>query len=100
MNRKIKRTPAEIAQEVKTIREMKPKIRQHTAFGDDNHASIDAQVNVLDNGLTEDQVYSEYGEDDGESIVMAALDALFWLEGSKDNKPSEDWASLVKVDLR
>lgn len=92
-------TDEQIRQEVEMLKEIKPKVRRHTLFGDDNHAAIDAQIAVLDGGLDEDAIYDEYGEND--RLLDCALDARRWLDGEWDaddheaDSPAEDWKELI-----
>ena len=42
-----RKTEEQISAEIAALVALKPKVRQRTAFGDDNHAAIDAQLAVL-----------------------------------------------------
>lgn len=96
---------AEIARLVK----MKSRVRQRTAFGDDNHDAIDAQILVLTNRADNDEVYDRFGpshDDKGKESfeftdscdhkLQAALEALMWLEGETKEAPSKGWKELMK----
>lgn len=86
-----------IAAEVAKLTEIKPKVRHYSAFGDNNRASIDAQIAVLKNNLPVYTIYDIYHiDDETNGRLDAALVARSWLDGEKDTvPPSEDWASLV-----
>lgn len=94
-------TKKEITAEVKALKKMKPNIRERTAFGEDNQAAIDAQINVLENDMGDDAIYDQYGGDDEEETdanrheLDNALEARRWLDGDK-GKPSDNWKSLVQ----
>ena len=91
----ITRTTREISVEREKLIEMKPRVRQTSAFGDDNHDAIDAQIEVLNCHMSEDRVYREY--QDGESHVFdSALEAAEWMAGENDGgSPSEEWECLT-----
>jgi len=42
------KTRYEIRDEINALREIKPTVRRFTAFGDDNWAAIDVQIDALD----------------------------------------------------
>lgn len=89
------RTPKEVNEEIIKLEEMKPGVRETSAFGDNHHDAIDAQIDVLEDNLTNDEIFDR--EDCGdwaENVRMAATDARDWFDGDKDEPPSEDWKSL------
>jgi hypothetical protein len=90
----MKRSKEEVQKEIETLREMKPKVRQFSAFGDDHHAAIDAQIEVLQEGLDDCDVYERF-EEDASNILDEAIHALEWMSGEKDEAPSVDWKDLV-----
>lgn len=91
------RTQKEIQAEIKKLEEMEPRVRRFTAFGDDNHAAIDAQLEVLKGDVEgeefEDKIESgEWTEHDRDN----AQQALDWLEERPEqHAPSEDWTELL-----
>ena len=88
-------TPEEVQAEIKKLKEMKPKVRHHTGFGDDNWAAIEADIDVLTNDLDQDTIYDLYGESDYE--LESCLYARDWLDGSGEPPSGPDgWGSLVK----
>lgn len=98
-------TAKEIAAEIAKLREMKPTVLRASMFGDNHHDAIDAQVEVLEQRMSEDEVFDKYpfgdegeGEDDvAENVHNAARDAALWLAGeSDDGNPSKNWESLVR----
>ncbi len=86
-------TPEQVKKEIETLTEMKPKVKRFSAFGDDHHAALDAQVDVLKNDLTYDEIDEQY-----EYHARAnAHDARLWLDGEGDPETlSEDWENLVQ----
>lgn len=91
------REKKEIEAEVKKLEEMKPRVPPRTFFHDDNHAAIDAQIEVLKGEVDVDEIenMAESGEwtDHERSNAMQALD---WMEENNDDpSPSEGWSELV-----
>lgn len=88
----------QVQQEIAALKEIKPKVRRYTFFGDDNHAAIDAQIVVLEEDYDEDAIYGEWEDD--EHVLSSALEALAWKEGdlSRDNQDGalvDEWRSLA-----
>lgn len=88
------RTKEEIQATIAKLQEMKPNVRRTTFFGDNNHAAIDAQIWVLENEASEDEVYDEFDTDHERDN---ALEAAAWLEGEELDGGGlvEGWQSLV-----
>jgi hypothetical protein len=87
----------EIEAEIKTLKTFKPKIQRTTFFGDDNHAAIEAQIEVLKQQMTEDEVFGKQDSEEWtEHQSGAARDAANWLSGDEETSPSSSWKSLVK----
>ncbi len=69
-------------------------------FGDDNHERIDAQIRVLEERMSEDDVYVKIDGDpenpDRASDIWAnAREAATWLAGQADEPPSDAWKELA-----
>lgn len=90
------RTNEEINTEIAALKEMKPRVRRATAFGDDNHAAIDAQIRALSERMDEDEIYEEWPVEEDEECRDRDLarDAIAWMNGESDERPSADWADL------
>lgn len=95
-------TAEQIVIEVETLKRIKPFVRHFTQFHDDNWSSIDAQVWVLEERATQDDVYNQYPEDEDENERGAALEAAAWLTGERDDDAAlhDDWMSLVPEHMR
>lgn len=52
-----KPTPKAIAAEIAKLKALKPKVKRYTFFGDDNHAAINAQIEVLEKGMDDDAIF-------------------------------------------
>ena len=87
----------EIDEEVKKLKEMKPKVRHNNFFGDDNHAAIDAQIEVLENDLDQDDIDGKFDDGDWDDHERSnAEEALNWKEEeSEDGSPSSQWEELI-----
>ena len=91
-----KPTAEQINAEADLLEKMKPNVRKFTAFGDNNHLAIEAQIRVLREGLDEGDIYDlqEDGEFE-ERDVDVALDAQRWAAGEEDEAPSDGWKPLL-----
>lgn len=104
-------TRDEIDAEVKALKALKPKIRQTSLFGDNHHDAIDTQIRVLEEDISEDDIYTQFQESDdeaaedevrGENILEAALAARRWLDGEEPNDDEktlcDGWTSLIRPE--
>lgn len=87
------KTKEEIDKQITALKEIRPKVRPHSAFGDDNLAALDAQVDVLENSLDSADIYERYDHSGmDEEILTTALYALDWLNGDANvDDLAEDW---------
>lgn len=101
-----KPTVEQIKAEVDALTKMKPTVRRFSALGEDNHASIDAQVQVLADLMSREKIYDLWETEDEEDedgnedncVLDCALLARSWLDGEADSSPpSTGWQSLVQV---
>lgn len=69
-------TPEQVQEELQKLKELAPRIKQRSFFGDDNRAKIDAQIAVL-SGLYVDEESEEF-EDGDNDIYEAARLAHDW----------------------
>ena len=93
------KTDEEIKQEIAALQTIKPRVPRRSQFGDDNHDAIDAQITVLTERMTRDQVRQRFPEDGCDKLFMALI-AADWLGGylapGDDTPPSQDWP-LIEV---
>ncbi len=97
------KTTAEIEAEIAALTAMKPTVRKFSAFGDDHHQAIDAQVETLTERLDANAVHDSFGEEamadefrqNELDAALQASDRMFGL-AADDEQPSADWQSLVK----
>lgn len=88
-------TQEQVQTEIEKLKEMEPRIRHHSAFGDDNRAQVRAQIRVLEEELSTDAIYDLDGLVSDEAIE-GMLYARQWLDGDEPEPPSEDWEGLVE----
>lgn len=90
------KTDAEIDAEIKALEAAKLTVRKRNGFGDDNHAAIDAQIRVLRERMTNDDIYDAFEDaDDPENRheLDAAIEAHEWMTGASDEpSPAQGWA--------
>jgi len=90
----MRRTAPERLAEANRLEAIRLKVRRHTAFGEDNLAAIDAQIDTL-RGLPYDPAEDD-DEEDTTHVEMAISDVEQWIAGESDESPSESWMPLVK----
>lgn len=88
-----KRTQDEIDAEIAKLEGLKTRIPQKTLFGDNNRAAIDAEIVVLKEQMSMNDVYRNYGAD--MHVCDSALGAFSWMAGEVDTPTSDDWSALV-----
>lgn len=90
----MQRTCPETAEELYVLNDLLNNVPQYSTFGDDNHQALAAQIKVITEGMTKDQMLEEY--EDGEDYTLyAALDAYEWMH--EDGDPvSEGWTVMIE----
>ena len=76
------RTEQEIKEAIERLEENKEKCVRYSAFGDDNHARLDAMIETIDQGFDFDEIAETFGE--GTSEQEAADGIVDWLDGNGD----------------
>jgi len=71
------------------LRKLKEVLPEFSLFGDSNHLTIDAQIDVLD-GIISDEDEAWEREDDLGEGVMDVIDAINWLSGNYDGSLVND----------
>lgn len=80
------KTDKQIQNEIKALKEIRPKVRPYSMFGDDNLAALDAQIKVLENDWDNNDIYNEYDHiDSSEYILDAAIAAREWINDEEDS---------------
>ena len=109
MARKRKAQMPKTGAEADLLERMMPRIRQTTAFGDDNHEAIQAQIDVLRAEKTLDDFEQAADNIDAEEdmrgyeattrLVSMASDAVQWANGDKGaERPSVGWEPLLEKE--
>ena len=81
-----RKTAAEIAAEVAALKELLPKLPNQ-------RSAIKAQIRVLENDLSNDDVYDEF---QGTSRFDDTLDVCMWRDGDSECEPmSIQWRELL-----
>lgn len=89
----MKRTKSEIDAEIVALEACKTYAPERSAFGENNHAKIDAQIKTLSNDLEIDSYEWDCLPEPEQS---AALDAQNWKDGDDDDSPSSGWEIFKK----
>lgn len=94
------RTKDEIDAEAARLEAMKPTVRKCSGFGDNHHNAIDAQVQVLREGMSNDDIFDAWGDEEidefEQNVLDAAIQAQDWMRGDTDEAPSVEWQDLVQ----
>jgi len=87
------KTPEEIDKQIEALKAIRPKVRPFSAFGDDNLAKIDAQIQVLEEDMDYDDIWDEWPDEEGDvGIRMVADDVVAWMIDEGDIKDlAENW---------
>ena len=94
----MKPTKAQATKELRELKKLRGMIPPRSAFGDDNIGKIDAQIDVLENELTENQIDYKYIDFD---IHDDAIYARQWLDGEAlDESMSDNWRPLAGVRVK
>lgn len=100
------RTNEEINAELSRLAKLREIVTAHSAFGDDNHAAIDATMRVLGERMSTEDVSEELDRDDvADYILSEALNAAHWLRGhvwleGQGAAPSEGWLNMAGDEAR
>jgi len=89
------KTDKQVKAEIEKLREMKPFVRQFTAFGDNNHDRIDCEIKALEDDMDDDATYDEWPDDEADADSRSSAQfAIAWRDGDEAESPSENWAIL------
>ncbi len=89
------RTQAEIDAEIAVLQDYKLRVAPGTFT--DNRACIEAQIQVLREGLDNDAIYDRWPDEERDCETrMNASDAMDWMNGDKNEAPSGGWKELLQ----
>jgi hypothetical protein len=92
----------QIAAEIARLRAVQPRVPRYSFFGDDNREAIDAQIRVLEDALSRDDVHARFGMcslEFNENILEGALMAHDWMTGelaSDESSPAAGWEAIAR----
>ena len=79
------KTQEQIKKEIEALKTVQPNVRPITFFGDDNFAAIDAQIQVLEEDMDEDDIWDEWPEEEQDQYVRdSARHAVDWVNDEED----------------
>ena len=80
------KTKEQIQKEIEALKTVRPNIRITTFFGGDNLAALDAQIQVLDEVMDEDDIWDEWPEEEQDQHTReSAHDAVDWINDEEDD---------------
>ena len=94
-----RKTKDEIKAEIANLKEIRPLLAEkcpETVFGDSNLDALDADLAVLEEGLSEDEIHERWWE--VEYICDEALFTREWVEGAtheSEGSPAAWWYPLI-----
>ena len=99
-----KPTSEQIAAEIALLKAVHPRVPTHSFFGDDNRAAIDAQIRVLQERMSLDEVHDTFGEltadgDFSQNTLDCALTAHDWMQGllaDDESPPAFGWEGIAR----
>lgn len=106
--KKTPKTAKEIKKELDALTKMSTLIPEYTAFGGNNREKIEAEIRVLADDMSEDEIYGEWPVDgktpkESEELYReygeqnsSALYARRWMDGEEEESMSSGWAPLTK----
>jgi hypothetical protein len=96
---KTRPTREQIIAEADKLKAMKPNVLRSSHFGDDHHAAIDVQIDVLKGRIRQENIDDEQESGDmPDNVADAARGALAWMNGEETDSnetPSQEWESLL-----
>ena len=103
-----KPTPQQLKAEIEWLKQNRAKMPRYNFFREDLHEKLDAQIEVLEQGLDEDAIYVRcHFEDDSDeraaddslwhySTLSPCLEAMRWRDGDQNDPPSAAWKDTLQ----
>ena len=80
------KTKEQITKEIEALKTVRPNVRSTSIFGDDNLGGVDAQIDVLEDDMDDDDIYDRYDRtSSSEYILEAAVAAREWINDEEDD---------------
>ena len=104
MTQRTKPTPEVIEVEIERLKAVQPLVPAHSFFGDDNRAAITAQIRVLQERMSLEEVHDAFGElsdagDFSQNTLDCALTAHDWMHGllaADEATPAAGWEGIAR----
>lgn len=79
------KTQEQIDEQIRLLKEARPKVVPYSMFGNDNLAMLDAQVRVLEKDMDEDDIWDRWDRDEEDMDIRSnAEEALNWRDETGD----------------
>ncbi len=94
------KTEEEIKAAVKGMKAIRSEVRPFSMFGDNNLASFDIVLDVIENQMDQEDVTDKYDcAGTSEEDLGLAYTAAEWLDGTDDDfDPIENWPLIQETD--
>ena len=100
----MERTPKQIEAEIAKLKQLRPLIPSRTFFGDSNLEKINAEIEVLEEDMEENEIYDKFEDrenpDSSCDLVSAAHYAWQWLRGEEKESMSSQWKPLARKSAK
>ena len=91
------KTQKEIDEQIKRLKDVRPKVVPFSAFGTDNLECLDAMVRVLEQNMDEDAIWDRWDREEEDMDIRSNADeALRWLEGESEEDDLAEGFPLIK----
>lgn len=85
-----RRSKEEVDAEIQRLKDIRPRLRPTTSFGEDNLEALEATIEALEEDLSESDCWNKLDEEEWSQHVFDwAEPAVLWREGVSDDLPSE-----------
>ncbi len=94
------KTQEQVDEQIRLLKEARPKIVPQSMFGTDNLELLDAQIRVLEEGMDTDDIWDRWDRDEEDMDIRSSADeALMWLEdeGGAENENLVDGFPMRKT---
>ncbi len=92
------KTQKQIDEQIRLLKEARPKVVPYSIFGTDNLEGLDAQVRVLEEDMDSDDIWDRWDRDEEDMDVRSnAEEALAWLNDESENENLVDGFPMQKT---
>lgn len=88
----------EVKTELLLLKEIQPKVRAISKFGDNNRKAIESQIKVLESHLSggNPQRTADHFEEVSDYVYDSARSAVDWINGDQPSLVTGNWDELVE----